>query len=383
MIDNPFTPVFGGKPDSFFGRKELLARFDRALQVRGSDDRVLFFTGTRGSGKTALLEQLSMRASVAGWKTIDVGAEKILQALCYRLVGCNEATENISPSLEVKVLGSGGSVSGGGVSRTTRYGTAVLPYLLGQAAEKEKKGLFVSVDEVQKVPLEEVASLCEAFQMASRKGLDVILAVAGLPFSYERIIHQDGCTFMRRSVHEALGLLDVDEVRDAYRSAFSRIKRLEVSSDAFERLVCLSSGHPYMMQLLGYQLVEQVARRKEKKIVIDCDVVETVASAALDSYERRALRPLIDELGETERVYLKAMAQVADDSFVSRTSAVAEHLGKALRQIAPARQSLIDKGVIVAVGYGLVRFNIPYLRAYVLKPNDEQENLAQLEAWGV
>ena len=87
MIENPFTPVFGGKPDFFFGRKELLERFDRALQVRGSDDRSLFFTGTRGSGKTALLEQLSMRASAAGWRTIDIGAEQALQALYRQLAG--------------------------------------------------------------------------------------------------------------------------------------------------------------------------------------------------------------------------------------------------------------------------------------------------------
>ncbi|WP_161471137.1 ATP-binding protein [Adlercreutzia caecimuris] len=383
MIDNPFTPVFGGKPDSFFGRKELLARFDRALEVRGSDDRSLFFTGTRGSGKTALLEQLSMRAVASGWRAIDIGAEQALQALHRELAGYDEVTETVSPSLEVKVLGSGGSVSGKSTARTTRYEMADLASLLRKAAEKEKKGLFVSVDEIQKVPLEEVASLCEAFQMASRKGFDVILAVAGLPFSYEAIIRQDGCMFMRRSVHEPLGLLDVEEVQEAYRASFDKIERLEVRQDAFERLVHLSSGHPYMMQLLGYQLIEQVAQRDSKKIVIDKAIVETVAPAALDSYERRALRPLLDELSERERAYLRAMAQVADSSFLSSTGSVAEHMGKTAQQVAPARQSLIDKGIIVSAGYGLVRFGVPYLRAYMAKPSEEEANLAQLEAWGI
>lgn len=383
MIENPFTPVFGGKPNSFFGRKELLARFDRALQVRGSDDRSLFFTGTRGSGKTALLEQLSIRASTAGWRVIDIGAEQALQTLYRQLTTCDEVTETISPSLEVKVFGSGGSIAGKGTARTTRYEIADLTQLLQQAAKKEKRGLFVSVDEIQKIPLEEVTALCEAFQMASRKGLDVVLAVAGLPFSYETIIHQDGCTFMRRSVHEPLGLLDAEEVRDAYRSTFARVNRLEVRPDAFEHLVQLSSGHPYMMQLLGYQLIEQVGNQTAKKIVVDDAVVETVAPVALDSYERRALKPLLDELRESERSYLKAMAQVTNDSLLSSTGDVASKLEKTAQQLAPVRQALIDKGIIVSARRGFVRFSVPYLRAYMLKSNEDQANLAQLEAWGV
>ena len=216
--------------------------------------------------------------------------------------------------------------------------------------------------------------------MASRKGLDVILTVAGLPFSYEAIIHQDGCTFMRQSVHEPLGLLDVEEVQEAYRASFDKIERLEVRQDAFGRLVHLSSGHPYMMQLLGYQLIEQVARRDSREIVVDKAVVEY---AALDSYERRALRPLLGELSERERAYLRAMAQVADNSLLSSTGSVAEHMGKTAQQVAPARQSLIDKGIIVSAGYGLVRFGVPYLRAYMAKPSEEEANLAQLEAWGI
>ncbi len=30
-----------------------------------------------------------------------------------------------------------------------------------------------------------------------------------------------------------------------------------------------------------------------------------------------------------------------------------------------------------------MRFNVPYLRDYVLKPTEAEANLEQLEAWGV
>ena len=104
---------------------------------------------------------------------------------------------------------------------------------------------------------------------------------------------------------------------------------------------------------------------------------------ALEAYERRALRPLLDELSESERDYLRAMASVADASFVSRVGKVADKLGRTTQQMAPTRQSLVGKGAIVVAGRGLVRFNVPYLRTYVQKPSDREANLAQLEAWGV
>ncbi len=384
MIDNPFTPVFGGKPGSFFGRQEILDRFDRALAIRGSDDRALFFTGTRGSGKTALLEQLSLHAAKAGWRTIDVGAERVLQSLSRQLAECDELTETMAPSLEVKVLGSGGSIAGKSTSKTVRYEAADLSWLFQQACKKQKRGIFVSVDEIQKVPLDGVACVCEAFQMASRKGFDVALAVAGLPYSYESVIHQDGCTFMRRAVHERLNLLSASEVEAAYRRVFAGIANFAVGEDALAELVRQSSGHPYIMQLLGYHLVEYMSQRSSKKIVVSRkEVGSVIAPVALEAYERRALRPLLDELSESERDYLRAMASVADASFVSRVGKVADKLGRTTQQMAPTRQSLVGKGVIVVAGRGLVRFNVPYLRTYVQKPSDREANLAQLEAWGV
>ena len=57
-IRNPFTPSFGGLPEYFAGRTDLIRRVENALEDAGSPDRALFLTGCRGSGKTALLERL-------------------------------------------------------------------------------------------------------------------------------------------------------------------------------------------------------------------------------------------------------------------------------------------------------------------------------------
>ena len=126
MFTNPFTPIFGGKPDFFFGRESILRRFETALIDQGSEDRALFITGVRGSGKTALVEQLSRRSEARGWCTIDLGSDQLTETMLRHLVRHSEQTQTISPSASVSILGTGGSVSAGSVSKTIRFSTVDL-----------------------------------------------------------------------------------------------------------------------------------------------------------------------------------------------------------------------------------------------------------------
>ena len=187
MISNPFSPIFGGKPDIFFGRERILNLFDLAMIDYGSDERAIFITGTRGSGKTALLEQLSQRARKKKRRVIDLGPENTIDQLLYELSDYDEITTAVSPQANVNVLGFGGGISGGSVAKTRHIGRETLQPLLLEVCSKSRQGLLVTVDEIQKVPVEDVSSLCNAFQMASRKGYDIMLAVAGLPYAYNTI----------------------------------------------------------------------------------------------------------------------------------------------------------------------------------------------------
>ena len=384
MFDNPFTPVFGGKPDFFFGRKDVLARFARALEVRGSEDRTLFVTGTRGSGKTALVEQLSARASAAGWDVIDLTADNALQSFFRQIQEFDESSSTVDPRIEVSVLGSGGSVGGLSTTKTSHYNADDMDVLFRRACEGARRGFLVSIDEIQKVPLEDVSKICGAFQMASRKGHDVILVVAGLPYAYEPAIQHDGCTYLRRCVHEKLGLFSPAETHEAFHEAFGRIGGMTLAERALELLVRNSSGHPYMMQLLGYHLVEYLNGFADVGThVANAEDVRTVLPIALEAYERRALRPTVDSLAPSAQSYLRAMVATMGEDHVARTGDVASTLGKSHQQLAGARQALIDEGLIVACGHGRVRFAVPYLRTYLSKPDPDSEQLALLDEWDV
>lgn len=384
MFKNPFTPVFGGKPDFFFGRKSILVRFDAAMIDRGSEDRVLFVTGNRGCGKTALLEQLSIRASSGGWEVIDLGPENAVEVLMRRLASSDEMTRGRNPQVSLSVMGTGASVGGVSSSQTVRRRLSDLVLVFLEACEKAEKGILVTIDEVQRVPLEAMSAICGAFQMASRKGYDVMLAVAGLPYAYEQVIHFEGCTYMRRSVHEELGLMEPEEVSQAFEEAFGQIEGLSVDQDSLGRLVKASMGQPYVMQLLGYYLLAEINNRiLSKRYRVSRKDVEEVIPMAIAAYERRALKPLVDELTGSERTYLLAMAEVAGEDGTSTTHDVAHRIGKTTSQLSRVRESLLNYGTIIAPERGRVMFNVAYLRGYIGRAPSADANVTLALRWGL
>lgn len=368
MFTNPFSPIFGGKPDIFFGRGDILHRFDLAMIDRGSDDRALFITGTRGSGKTAILEQFSRKAAAKKRRVIDLGPEDTIPQLIQILSDFEERTETVSPQANVNILGIGGGISAGSVSKTRRIGRENLQTLLLEACVKAKHGIFVTVDEVQKVPMEDMSSLCNAFQMASRKGHDIMLAVAGLPYAYPAITRHEGCTYLRRAAHEELGLFTWEETAQSFQEVFSGIKGLYISAEHIDRLNEASYGHPYLMQLLGYYLILQVNDDAPgKSHHISQQELENAIANALTVYERRALKPLMEELPTSGQKYLRIMSDQLNDERLAQTADVAKALGVSSNKLSQVRAHLIDQGIIASPERGTLMFCIPYLADYVKK----------------
>ena len=376
MFTNPFSPIFGGKPDVFFGRNDIIQRFDLAMIDHGSDDRALFFTGTRGSGKTALLEQLSMRAVAKGRIVIDLGPEDTLSQFLHCLADYDTFTSTISPQASVTVLGVGGGFSAGSLSKTKSISKTRLQELLLEFCAKSKNGVLVTVDEVQKIPLDDMSSLCNAFQMASRKGHDIMLAVAGLPYSYKTIIAHEGCTYLRRASHEELGLFTWDEADIAFHEAFALIKGLKIDDSAIDQLNHASFGHPYLIQLLGYHLINKIneSNPRSKYLVREEDLDNSIPSSVL-AYERRALKPLVDELSNQGQIYLRAVSDCLNEDRIAFSSDIAKHIGKPIQALSRTRAHLIENGILASPEHGKLLFCIPYLANYIKKDAVATDNI--------
>lgn len=387
-IQNPFTPMFGGKPSSFFGREDVLRPFETALISPGSDYRTLFFTGTRGSGKTTLLRQLSLRAEDAGWDVLELPADTALRAFARKLAPYDERTEVEQPSGSVQLLGFGGSFGGLGHSETRRFGHEDLPDLLLARCKEAERGVMVVIDEIQKMPVDDVSSLCSAFQMVSSKGLDLILAVAGLPYAHDAIIHHEGCTFMRRARHIPIGLLSKAEVTTGFTSVFASLETIEVTNPALDALIRMSSGQPYLMQLLGFEVVERArtalsTRGATSLYRVDEELATEAFNRAYDVYARQALEPIMTEVGKAGERFLKAMVDVMDERHEAKRESIAQALSTSGNGVSTTRKKLLDQGVIVQPRRGWLRFNIPYLRRYIQEGRIEDIEARRAEEWDV
>ncbi len=368
MFSNPFSPIFGGKPDVFFGRERVLNLFEHAMIDVGSDDRAIFITGTRGSGKTALLEQLSIRATSQKRRVIDLGPENTISQMLYALVGYDEVTKAVSPQANVSIMGIGGGISAGSVSKTDYLGKEKLQQILLEACLNHKKGMLVTIDEIQKLPMGDVSAICNAFQMVSRKGYDVMLDVAGLPYAYSKVIKHEGCTYLRRATHEELGLFTWEETANSFNKVFSKINGLSIDPQIIDKLNKACYGHPYLMQLLGYHLILHINDHTSgNKHRVTDEEAKTAIKNARFAYEQRALKPLMEEIPKSEKTYLEKMSESLDADRLADTADIAKGLGVSQNKLSKARAYLIDHGIIAAPEHGKVMFCVPYLADYVKK----------------
>ena len=234
---------------------------------------------------------------------------------------------------------------------------------------KHHAGVFITVDEVQKIPEADMENLCAAVQMSMRKGMPVALMLAGLPESKELVSAYKGCTFMRRVSDVRLDSLLVSETYDAFRQLMGLASNVEACEAAIDELARYSQGYPYLMQLIGFHTLEEAPSTVLRQVYeIDQHAVRFAEAAAYEQFRANVLDPVVADLSDEQRVYLWAMAESIGDDGRSRTGDVANVMGKEQRQLSTVRDRLIRKRVIVADGRGYVRYNLPRMRQYFTDP---------------
>ena len=367
---NPFTPAFGSMPQHFFGRTTELRFVEEALDNPNSPHRAFFVTGSRGSGKTTLLEKTSQLARRRRWLTIDVHSTHASKAIISQLAGGMEKTteKSIDPSVM-------GVTVGHATSRITeRYDESSLAQLLVTKTRSlsSYEGICITVDEIQKVPEHDAENICASVQLAMRKGLPVVIALAGLPGAKEKVASYPGCTFMQRAHDMRIGSLIVEETIAAFRNMLKLVPQIDASDEAVWEMGAFSEGYPYLMQLVGYYIVGRYGDVRNSVTQVEPADVEAIEPLAMASYRANVLDPVLGKLSGGMSSYLSAMCSVEDDAARASCSEVAGQMGKTTSEVSSYRQRLITQRLIEPAGRGYVRFLLPHVRDYYLEaPVDE------------
>lgn len=152
--------------------------------------------------------------------------------------------------------------------------------------------------------------------------------------------------------------------------------------DAIEKLHALTSGHPYFLQLLCYELFDRCLRNGRRRISAD-DLSDDVLEQAME-LGMGGLAWFWDEFPPAERFLLAAVAHLTHSHEVASLRRIGQALhehGVRLQgmELSTAPQVLTDWEIIEPVGRDAFRFRVDFLRQWILTKHSLDEAKRELE----
>jgi len=382
-VTNPFAPGAGNPPPELAGRDALLQAVQVAVKRAklGRPTKSVLLVGLRGVGKTVLLDRMRDNAEAEGVHTLRIEAPEnrslpailapqlrqallrlsrnkkakdLAQRALRGLVGFARAMKVKYHDIEIAfdTEGEPGLADNGDLE----HDLAALLEAAGMAAKKGDTALALFVDELQHVPEAELAALITALHRTAQRQLPVIMAGAGLP---QLRGHMGSAKSYAERLFDfpEIGPLDKKASEDALRKPIED-EKARINNDALALIVKETHGYPYFLQEWGKHAWD--AARSSPITKKDVQAATITAIAALDE---SFFRVRFDRLTPSEKVYLRAMAELGPGPH--RSGDIANLLGKEVSALGPRRAQLINKGMIYSPSHGDTAFTVPLFDAFM------------------
>ena len=356
-----FSPAFGNRPSKLVGRETVVAQLlDGLSSKRGSRERATVLLGQRGMGKTVLLWELADRARERGFV---VASPTVVSAnMLDRIIEKVQSDGERHIKNRRKIVG--GSVGAFGfnfglefspqVQETKSFGYKILE--LAKRLGEQGHGLLILVDELQ-ADSPELKQLLISYAELVGERQNVAIVLAGLPASVSAVLNDRVLTFLNRANKVVLGPLAEGDVDAYYASAFKELG-LAIDADMRREASSFVEGSPYMLQLLGHNLVQYAGEER----AVTREVLQDAFFASRLTFEDDICKTTLASLSERDADFLTAMAQ---DAGPSRISCIAQRMGVSDDYAQKYRKRLLDAGIITKGRRGFVEFAVPYLADYL------------------
>lgn len=364
---NPFTPSFGTTPPLLVGRDDAITAFAEALDTGVGDPyRAMLLTGTRGSGKTVLLNALEDQARQRGWAVVSQTARPGMLAEMVDTRLPRAAIDALGQHQNSTITGASATVFGVGASITRNLNTDAGPdpdlrdrlfHLADTMDQTNQAGVLISIDEVHRSALDDLRVIAQEVQHAFREGRQVAFISAGLPESVSDLLNEHVLTFLRRAERYTLGPVDDSDVADALATPITRLGH-HITDEALEIATAGTGGYPYLIQTVGYESW----RLARDGTTITAEHARTGVESARRRVGRLVHDPTLAALSAIDKSYLVAMAV---DEGPSRTGDIAHRIGQTPQYAGTYRKRLLAHGIITSPRHGYVDFTLPYLREYL------------------
>ena len=359
-FENPFTPSFGEIPAHMAGRQQIVSDMIRAFSSeRRRPDLTTLFSGARGTGKTTLLRLLAHKAEENGWVSVSTTAlpgmlDDIEIGLRKNAAHLLEEDEQAHvTSIEIAPLGAIGFEKSATPRTNWRYRMTDLIEQLDEAGS----GLLITVDEIDPT-LDEMVELAAVYQHLVGEGHHVALLMAGLPHNVSTLLSNKTVSFLRRAQGHALGKIADYDVSDALLRTIRENGR-DADAEGLENAVSSIGGFPFLMQLVGFRSWDV---HPADRVISNEDFARGIDLARAE-LEDRILGATFRELSDGDIKFLTAMLEDEGDSKIAD---LVERLDRSSAVVSQYRRRLIDAGVIGERRRGVVGFDLPYFRDYLI-----------------
>lgn len=374
-VSNPYTPGAGSMPDALVGRDAILedvrVLLERTLRGRASKSMVL--VGLRGVGKTVLLNKIETMAKERHFETLTFESteEKSLVAALVpelrrvllalnRMEGVSEkvrrgmiALRNFIGTVKVTCSDFGLELEpmpGVADSGNMEMDLTELFLLTAAAAEEKGRGIAILIDEIQLLKAEELGALIMAMHKVQQRKAPLVLVGAGLP-TIPGLAGEAKSYAERLFAYPRVGKLKREDARAALREPAAQ-EGVLFDEDALDYVFGQTQGYPYFLQEWGAHVWE-----KASNDVITLHDVTEAADDVQQTLDESFFRVRYDRLTESEKRFLRAMAELGDEG--CRSGAVASLLRVKPTAITTVRSSLISKGMIYSPSHGVIDFSVP------------------------
>lgn len=386
---NPFAPGAGIPPPELAGRDDLMKRAAVALdRIRiGRPTRSVILHGLRGVGKTVLLNRIIKDAECRGIASARMEAPEgrslpallgpALRSALLRLSRGEGPKDHVRKGMKA-LAGFVGAVkfmyrdvelsldfepeAGLADSGDLNSDLTDLFLTLGAAARERSTAIVLSIDELQHVPEDQLASLIAALHRANQESLPITMVAAGLPQLVRRT--GDAKPYAERLFEfVSVGRLDDEDARDALTVPASR-EGMDFHPDAISEILLRTQGYPYFLQEWGKHSWD-IAKGPR----IGLEDVKLATTEALAELDASFFRVRFDRLTPAQRRYMRAMAELGPGPH--RSGDIADILNVKVTAVAPRRNSLIANGMIYSPAHGDTAFTVPLFDGFMKRTMPE------------
>jgi hypothetical protein len=363
-MSNPFNPSFGKRPVHFYGRQEITRAITSSVDDKNSPWRTTLITGVRGSGKTALLSDIRIKLDSPDIIVLYlVPNEALLDNVLVQLY--RQLPTSISRDLpEFKNISVNLGISAGFEKKQKPPDfTETFSYRIMELMDnymKQEKHIIFLVDEAQK-HTENMRIFINTYQDLVMRDYSVSLVMAGLPLVISDILNDDVLTFLRRAKQVELENVELMIVEHEFKKVFPA-DDTSLTEEIVSKAAADTFGYPYLIQLIGYYLWEDM-QDSDNNCVLDDVLLKSKAELF-----RNVHRLIFAGLSNRDRDFVFAMS---DDEGFSSVTDIGERMQKKKNFISLYRERLISAGVIKSCGHGLLCFNYPYMREFLVYKKQE------------